>query len=112
MSDDSDDAGAALRAGAVDLDRERGLTIVFGDGHECFFANELLRAQCPCATCRGMRDRGVEAWPAPGGPSTIEARGAELVGNWGINIEWSDGHSTGIYPFSSLREWCDDKISP
>jgi DUF971 family protein len=32
---------------------------------------------------------------------------AQLVGAWGLGLTWSDGHSTGIYPFESLRHWCD-----
>jgi DUF971 family protein len=87
---------------SIDVERERGVTLVFDDGHSCFFANSDLRAQCPCATCRGLRDRGdvVEG-------AGVSVRAAELVGNWGISFDWSDGHGTGIYPFESLREWCD-----
>jgi DUF971 family protein len=32
---------------------------------------------------------------------------AALVGAWGLGITWDDGHSTGIYPFESLRKWCE-----
>jgi DUF971 family protein len=92
---------------SIDVERERGVTLVFDDGRECFFANEDLRAQCPCATCRGLRDRGDDAWPQPGQPAVVSVLAAELVGNWGISFAWSDGHGTGIYPFDSLREWCE-----
>ena len=30
---------------------------------------------------------------------------AELVGAWGIQIHWNDGHETGIYAWSMLRVW-------
>ena len=30
---------------------------------------------------------------------------AELVGAWGLSIEWHDGHNTGIFPWTSLRRW-------
>ena len=36
------------------------------------------------------------------GPLT--AVSAELVGNYAIRFEFSDGHSTGIYSWSYLRE--------
>ena len=36
---------------------------------------------------------------------------AELVGHWGISFAWSDGHGTGIFPFDSLREWCDQRAT-
>jgi DUF971 family protein len=95
------------RADKIDVERERGLTVVFGDGHSCFFANEDLRAGCPCATCRDLRSMDEDAWPRPGGPTEISILNAELVGNWGISFAWSDGHGTGIFPFDSLREWCE-----
>ena len=34
----------------------------------------------------------------------ITAKGAELVGNYALRIDFSDGHSTGIYTFEFLRE--------
>ena len=90
---------------SIDVERSEGVTLVFEpDGHECFFSNADLRSLCPCATCRGLRDRGEVVVVA----SDISIRSAELVGNWGISFEWSDGHGTGIYPFESLRAWCDD----
>ena len=32
---------------------------------------------------------------------------AQLSGAWGLSIDWSDGHSTGIYAWSTLRRWWD-----
>lgn len=93
---------------SVDIERDRGMTVVFEpDGHECFFLNADLRLACPCATCRGLRDRGEVVWPAD---ASITILSAELVGNWGVSFAWSDGHGTGIYPFESLRTWCDDMM--
>jgi len=37
--------------------------------------------------------------------SGVEGDSAELVGAWGLSVTWNDGHSTGIYPFESLRRW-------
>jgi DUF971 family protein len=97
----------ATSAEKIDVDRERGVTIVFADGIEHFFANDDLRSNCPCATCRGFRDAGEEAWPRPGAPTTARIEAAELVGAWGISFVWNDTHSSGIFPFESLREWAD-----
>jgi DUF971 family protein len=103
----------ATRADTIDVDRANGLTVVFGDGHSCFFANDELRRNCPCASCRDLRNAGEEAWPRDGAPATIQAVNAELVGNWGISFAWSDGHATGIFPFDSLRSWCEEReLSP
>lgn len=90
----------------VELDRQRELRITYDDDVTCAFPILLLRQACPCATCRGRRDADQPAYAG----DTITALGAELHGNWGISIEWSDGHSTGIYPWSHLRTWWDTEL--
>jgi DUF971 family protein len=92
---------------AVDVDREHGVAVTWDDGREGRFELVELRRACPCATCRGRRDRGLAAWPLPGGSEEVAVAGAELVGAWGISFTWSDGHGTGIYPWDSLRRWLD-----
>lgn len=99
----------SIRADTIDVERDRGLTIVFGDGRSCFFANDDLRRNCPCATCRELRSSGQVAWPRGDAPAEAKVVEAELVGNWGISFDWNDGHGTGIFPFESLRSWCEDE---
>ena len=89
----------------VEVEGPRGLTIRWDDGHLSHFEADVLRASCPCAECRNLRDRDLPVWPKPGHAAAISADGAELVGNWGLNIRWSDGHHTGISPWTLLREW-------
>ena len=64
-----------------------------------------LRDACPCATCRSLRDQGATLWPRPGSPLPLRIENAELHGAWGLAVTWNDGHSTGIFPFESLRRW-------
>lgn len=104
-----EDEDTRIRADRIDVKRDVGLTIVFGDGHECFFEAEALRRECPCATCRDLRDRGELVWPGPGKPAVARIEDARLVGAWGISFLWNDGHDTGIFPWKGLREWCDVK---
>lgn len=92
----------------IDIVRDRAITVTFADGEVCTFPVEGLRAVCPCASCRGLRERGEVAWPRPGMPDTISVRDAELNGAWGLSIDWSDGHSTGIYAWEVLRRWWDN----
>ena len=89
----------------ITIDRAAGVTIEFADGFSCSFELEELRQACPCASCRGARDRGRAPWPAPGSPQPLSITDAELVGAWGLSIVWNDGHGTGIYPWESLRRW-------
>lgn len=91
------------------------LAIRWKDGHQSRFSLVELRRNCPCATCRALREEpGVQA-PAPPAPgelplltgaaatATARASGWEPVGRYGIRINWADGHSHGIYTFEALR---------
>ena len=77
--------------------------IVWDDGHESYYKGRELRCACPCATCvnemtgeKMLRDETVAA--------DIQVRTMRPVGNYGVSIEWSDAHATGIYTFKNLRE--------
>ncbi|MBI4579864.1 MAG: DUF971 domain-containing protein [Planctomycetes bacterium] len=95
----------------LDLDlREQVLKITWADGVVSRLPLPMLRKECPCATCRTEREeRGRSLLPilkaAPA--ETIEATGGHLVGNYALQLEWSDGHNTGIYDFRLLRTLAD-----
>lgn len=89
----------------IDVARDEAVTIKFADGEVARFGLESLRTNCPCATCRGLRDRGEPAWPRPSSPVPLRVEHAELHGAWGLAVTWNDGHATGIFPFESLRRW-------
>ena len=89
----------------VELDRAAGLTLRWADGTESHFGLEELRRNCPCAECRGLREQGQVVGPKPRSLNPLTAIDAELIGGWGISIQWSDGHSTGIFAWSILRAW-------
>ncbi len=93
----------------VELDRERHLRLQWADGRTATFALDTLRAGCPCAQCRSLREQGRPVPPPRmAGAAPLEARGAELVGNWGVTIHWNDGHDTGIFSWSMLAAWAND----
>ena len=95
----------------IDIVRDTAVTVTFDDHVVCTFPVADLRAACPCATCRGMRERGDIAWPRPGQSDTITIVDAQLSGAWGLSIDWSDGHSTGIYAWTVLRRWWDASLN-
>jgi ATP-binding protein involved in chromosome partitioning len=81
------------------------ITIKWSDGHETAYAARHLRLACRCAGC--VEETSGEALLDPKTvPEAIRARGIELIGQYAIQIEWSDGHSTGIYNFRDLRGNC------
>ena len=90
----------------IDVDVGRGVVVSWDDGHVSRFGLEGLRTRCPCAKCRNLREMGQPAWPSPGAPETLRIVDAKQVGNWGLNLHWNDGHTTGIYTWETLREWC------
>jgi len=94
----------ARQAINVEVDREASeLRVWFEDGEPAKFDLLDLRLGCPCAGCRGRREQGQAAFVG----EQISVRDAELHGNWGIAMRWSDGHDTGIYAWSYLRRWWD-----
>jgi ATP-binding protein involved in chromosome partitioning len=95
----------------IDVQRTEAVIVTFRDDYEARFDLVELRQGCPCAACRGLRDRGEQAWPLADSPLPLEVRDARLHGAWGLAIEWNDGHATGIYPFEALRRWAEEGIT-
>ena len=86
---------------------EQRLSVTWADGSQCVYDLAVLRRHCPCATCRTEREQ-VSDSPASltilkTDPRNLRATGAQLVGRYAIQFEWSDGHNTGIFDFRFLR---------
>ena len=81
----------------------RELAIEWADGRVSVYEVRALRLACGCASC-------VDEWSGAErlDPASVAADVRPLriapVGRYGIQIHWSDGHETGIYPFRRLRE--------
>jgi DUF971 family protein len=85
------------------------LVITWSDGVVREIGFGELRKACPCASCREQRKE--PALPAGGLQviSLAEARPLKIqamqpVGNYAYNIEFSDGHDSGIFTLELLRE--------
>ncbi|HKS80086.1 MAG TPA: DUF971 domain-containing protein [Candidatus Acidoferrales bacterium] len=89
-----------------------GVEITWSDGHTSRYDFAYLRDHCPCAVCNDERVRkenvsgAGQAAALPMFKPRAKAKSAKAVGNYAIHIEFSDGHSTGIYSFDHLREIC------
>ena len=81
------------------------IKVKWQDGHESVYPAKYLRLNCPCAGCidEVTGERRVLAADVP---QDVKPLGIQLVGNYAISIQWSDGHSTGIYAFDKLRQLC------
>ena len=78
------------------------IEVRWADGHVSLYPFRYLRGYCPCAMCQGHA-AGPLRWQHPG---EVGLTGVRLVGNYGINPVWSDGHETGIFADRALRSMC------
>jgi DUF971 family protein len=98
----------------VHVSNGAGVDITWSDGHKSHYDFAYLRDECPCATCNDARTKGFGLKESSGGmPSPLPmfkpklaARSAQVVGNYAIRIDFTDGHSTGIFSYDHLRTIC------
>jgi DUF971 family protein len=93
-----------------------GVDITWADGHGSHYEFTYLREECPCATCNETRNK-KNAEPAatpvmisspalPMFKPKPRAQAATQVGNYAVQITFTDGHATGIYSYDYLRRIC------
>jgi DUF971 family protein len=91
----------------VPTDDGARLRITWKDGAVSELAPRLLRLRCPCAGCvdemTGVRRLLPDMIPVDVYPESIQ-----YVGRYALQFMWSDGHSTGLYPFEFLRKLADE----
>lgn len=105
-------SGAETRASEIGPTEDgRRLRIEWEDGHVSEYEPRQLRLVCPCAGCvdemtgeRVLTDAMV--------PESVHPEEIRYVGRYALQFFWSDGHSTGIYPFRYLRELCPCRECP
>jgi DUF971 family protein len=88
--------------------RPAAIEIAWSDGATAVYSPRLLRDACPCATCREKRVEPARPNPlavlAPEEIAPLAITGMKPVGQYAYSIEFSDGHSSGIYTLDYLRE--------
>lgn len=90
----------------------QGVEVTWADGHTSRYEFPYLRDNCPCALCRDEREK-KEKIKAPASSAVlpmfkprVTAKRAQAIGSYAVQIEFSDGHASGIYSFEHLREIC------
>lgn len=89
----------------IAISKSKGVKIDWKDGHSSEYGLHYLRDNCPCATCTGAHGNPPST-PFEMYKPTLKMLGVEPVGNYAVRINWSDGHSTGIYSFEHFRKIC------
>jgi DUF971 family protein len=80
----------------------RRLEITFDDGKSFQLPCELLRVYSPSAEVRG-HGPGQETLQT--GKKNVEINAIEPVGNYAVQLSFSDGHNTGIYSWDLLYDY-------
>jgi DUF971 family protein len=81
------------------------VAIKWNDQHQSRYGARDLRLACRCAAC-------VDEWTHQSlvkpdlVPLHVKPKNIEVMGNYALHFEWSDGHNTGIYTYDFLREVC------
>ena len=96
-------AKVSSRPREVSTEDPQVTTITWDDGATMRYPNRYLRSMCPCAQCvnevTGERMISLEAIdPA------VRITAVSPVGRYALHFQWSDGHSTGLYSFDTLRK--------
>jgi DUF971 family protein len=100
----------------IAVSKSKGVTIDWSDGHRSAYSCELLRDECPCATCTGAHGTEPEktsySTPQPAAnpfqmyKPAIRMNSIEEVGSYAFRVNWNDGHNAGIYSYEYLRGLC------
>lgn len=89
-----------------------GVEVTWSDGHLSRYPFHYLRDLCPCALCNDEREKNARVGSSTSGAvlpmfkPRVTAKSANAIGNYAIQIQFSDGHATGIYSYEHLREIC------
>ena len=96
----------------IAISKSKGIKIDWKDGHHSEYGLTYLRDKCPCAQCTGAHGTPPREPQAQSNSPfqmfqpALKVLAVEPVGQYAIRINWSDGHSSGIYSYDHFREIC------
>ncbi|MEO8701481.1 MAG: DUF971 domain-containing protein [Kofleriaceae bacterium] len=81
---------------------KREVRFVWDEGVEDLYGARELRISCACAHCQS-ETTGERLLDPNTVPEDLTVTDMAIAGNYGVGIHFSDGHTTGIYRFRTLR---------
>lgn len=85
----------------IKLDKDKStLTVSFDDGSEFALPAELLRVMSPSAEVQGHTPEQRVTVP---GKKNVRIGKLDPVGNYAVRISFDDGHDTGLFSWTYLR---------
>ncbi|MBN2717862.1 MAG: P-loop NTPase [Deltaproteobacteria bacterium] len=94
------DSGA-LPKPSVTYSKKDGIVLKHGDSIVKTVSPADLRRRCACASCRDEFTNDPILDPASV-REDIEPVSIRPMGNYAVAIEWSDGHTSSIYPYEKI----------
>lgn len=86
---------------SIELATPQSLVVRWPGGKSDTFSAYDLRINCSCAACVDEVS-GKRSLDPNSVPLDISIKGMEKVGRYGLSLDFSDGHDTGIYTFKHL----------
>ena len=80
--------------------RSGALALTWGAEPPALLPGHRLRAACRCAGCEQARRDGA----APAVDTAVRLQRLSPIGEFGLQLHFSDGHERGIFPWPYLRE--------
>jgi DUF971 family protein len=89
---------------------DKFLLLKWTDNSETVISLNVLRKNCPCASCSGEKDVLGNVFKGPTqkmSKNSYRLVSINPVGYYGICPVWGDGHKTGIFTFNYLKSLND-----
>ncbi|GAB4295069.1 MAG: hypothetical protein Kow0098_17100 [Ignavibacteriaceae bacterium] len=87
----------------ITIENKTTLLIIWDDGNQSRIGLKELRLSCPCATCLTEKAKQSKTYIPLFNKDQFKVSSINSVGSYAINIIWQDGHNTGIYEYSYLK---------
>lgn len=91
----------------ISLTENGGINLKWNNGESYHLAAHYLRTACPCAQCVDETS-GEKILDPQKVPLDIKISDFQFVGRYGLGLQFSDHHRTGIYHFQNLNKWGKD----
>lgn len=86
---------------AIDVNAAREVELTWPGGVKVAVPSRRLRELCPCAGCV-EEFTGKKLLDPATIPADIRPLAIDPVGNYAVQIRWSDGHESGIFSWEQL----------
>jgi len=96
-------ASVSTRPKEVNTEDPLVTVITWDDGSVQRYPNRYLRSQCPCAGCVD-ENSGKRVITLDQVDPQVKITAMNPVGRYALHFTWSDGHSTGLYSYETLRK--------